>query len=95
MARMPFRWGPLLGTWHGGPSVMQMGFEGQGWSLKRDLTLGVQTWGGPLRLGWGLKGSNGAQGGISLMGTRQEDPLGMRWEVEVSPRGQSKCTLCA
>lgn len=25
---VPFRWGPLMGTWHGGASVMQMGFEG-------------------------------------------------------------------
>lgn len=34
VTRVPLRWGPLMGTWHGGPSVMQMGFEGQRWSLR-------------------------------------------------------------
>lgn len=45
VARVPSRWGLLMGTWHGGLSVMQMGFEGQRWNWRWDLTLGVQTWG--------------------------------------------------
>lgn len=45
VTRLLFRWGPLMGTWHGGLSVMQMGFEGERWSLRWDLTLGVQIWG--------------------------------------------------
>lgn len=55
MAMVPFRWGPLMGTWYGGPSVMQMGFEGQRWSLRWDLTLGVQTWGSS-ETGMGFEG---------------------------------------
>lgn len=38
MTRVPFRWGPIMGTRQGDP-LTPMGFEGQ-WSLRWDLTLG-------------------------------------------------------
>lgn len=41
-----------------------------------EFEVGSHPW-SPLRPGWGLKGSNGVQGGISPVGTRQGGPLGM------------------
>lgn len=55
VARVPFRGDPHMGTRHGEPSVMQMGFEGQRWSSKWDFTLGVQTWGSS-EAGMGFEG---------------------------------------
>lgn len=94
MARVPFRWGPLIGAWHGGLSVMQMGFEGQRWSLRWDLILGVQTWGfSETRVGsegqqwnsrWNLPCDDKA---------RESFGNGMGYEMEASPWSQSKHTI--
>lgn len=95
VARVPFRWGPLIGTWHGRLSVMQMGFEGQRWSLRWDLILGVQTQGSSeTRVGserqqwssrWNLPCDDKARGSFGN---------GMGYEMEASPWSQSKRTIC-